>query len=134
MNECFLWTCGLTDWQTDAPSCYKSRSLRFFFFLFSYITVATNDDDPFDGCSCKTFADNVKGDIEELREFCMLAIERRPELCQKVADTVFHKIAEEIMRPLEQLGEECDKDGYVNVLSDSDIGCEAANHHCVCGK
>ena len=95
--------------------------------------MATNEEvDPFEGCICRETADSVKSDIEELKEFCFMAIERRPELCRKISETIFHKIGEEIIRPLEMLGEECDQDRYKSTLLESEIGCEASNHRCVC--
>ena len=64
----------------------------------------------------------------------MLQIERRPELCKKIAHEIFHKIGEELIRPIEMIAQECDNEGYVNVLDDNDIGCEAANHHILCDE
>ena len=107
----------------------------FFFFLKNDTAPPTNrvaQDDPFEGCSCKEYADEIKRDIKELKEFLLHILETRPELGKKLVEIVFFKVDEEIVRPIEELTRDCDDLGYQDALPDEEIGCEAPNHRCIC--
>lgn len=95
--------------------------------------MASNDDGgPFHGCICRQHCEEMKKDIDELKLYLVMAIEQRPELVKKISELVFFKIDKEIIQPLEQIGRDCDEQGYQSVLQENEIGCEAHNHHCVC--
>ena len=81
-------------------------------------------------CECKDFADQVKQDIDNLKEYVLMEIEENPLLGRKIAELIFMSLDEHISRPIEEMIRLCRTDGIGSVLEcDSDMGCEANTHH-----
>lgn len=83
-------------------------------------------------CECKTIANQVKQDIDNLKAWVLMEMEARPLLIRKIAEIVGMRIEDLICKPIQDVVKLCNDHGYNTILPPNELGCNAVAHHCLC--
>ena len=94
--------------------------------------AANRQSNPRGECECKRIANQVKRDIDNLKDWVVMEMEARPLLIRKIAEIVGIKIEDLICGPIQDIAKLCNDHGYNTILPPDEIGCTAASHDCLC--
>ena len=95
--------------------------------------MATKND-PLYTCVCKTYNNELKQNMDEIKSYIIMEMEHKPKLVRRISEIVSNTVQNEIFKAIQILGKEIEEIGYEKIVPSSKIGCIADDHHCLCDK
>ena len=95
--------------------------------------MATKND-PLYTCVCKTYNNELKQNMDEIKSYIIMEMEHKPKLVRRISEIVSNTVQNEIFKAIQILNKEIEEIGYEKIVPSSELGCTADDHHCLCDK